>query len=75
MSERTKREIEYWDKALKPLVGSKVVFAQGCDEHGEVWPAIEVETLDGKRFQVVASRDSEGNGPGWLYVDEVPAER
>ena len=71
MDKRTKREVDYWGRTLKPLIGAKVVFAQGCDEHGEVWPALEVEMPNGKRLQVVASRDAEGNGPGHLFVDEV----
>ena len=75
MRDSTKREVEYWDRILKPLIGAKVVFAQGCPEEDEVWPAIEVETTDGKCYQVVASRDSEGNGPGWLYIDKVPEEK
>ena len=38
----------------------------------EIWPTLVLSSEDGKRtVKVTVSQDPEGNGPGYLFVEEV----
>ena len=37
----------------------------------QLWPALEVELSDGTRKMCLVQRDAEGNGPGFLSVEDV----
>ena len=67
-------EERYWNARLKPLVGAEVIAAGVAkDDDGECWPMLAV-SKNGKVFQVIGSRDDEGNGPGALDVHEIPSD-
>lgn len=59
-------------KELLPVKGAKVTAIIVSDEGDEVpYCGFLMETREGKRFQVIAFRDDEGNGPGHMDVVDV----
>ena len=71
---------DYYRKHLGQVVGGTII-ASGADEmdgdspNDRPWQVLEVCMPDGKVFQVVSSRDTEGNGPGHLFIDKAPNTR
>lgn len=53
---------------MAPLVGG--IIREVSVLSGD-WPALAVELPDGRVLQVEVSRDSEGNGPGYLFIEEL----
>jgi hypothetical protein len=80
--EYSQREIEFTVKHLMQLEGGTIThvgvavedFNEGISDKPmwEVLPVLTV-TKDDKTYQVVVLQDPEGNGPGWLDIDEVPS--
>ena len=65
-------ELRFHDRRLSGLEGATVVSACAVlDEYDQCVPALVVQTRDGKRVQVLASRDEEFNGPGWFELREL----
>lgn len=56
---------------LKDLIGATIMQAETVSSYGEDWPVLVAVRPDGKIIQIEISRDSEGNGPGCLFVSEV----
>lgn len=62
---------EEYDQTLKGLVGSRIVEAGyvPCEDFDDdKVPVIILELPDGSKVSLLALRDPEGNGPGWLEI-------
>ena len=48
----------------------------GCGGRGEGWPIFLARTRGGECLKLTISRDSEGNGPGFIFIeDATPKDR
>jgi hypothetical protein len=69
------------NKYYKQLVGATIeqcVIEPDTVRYGEDgWPTFLVRTRDGKCLQLEVSQDAEGNGPGFLFIEDMspPAKR
>jgi len=56
------------------MIGLEIVgFRFERDEHGDDqgWPVFEVKDKQGHEFDLIVSRDAEGNGGGFVFVEGV----
>ena len=75
----TQRSIDYMVEHLKPLEGATITHVGvavenfGSDDNPwwEVIPVLTVETPLGSQYQVAVLQDPEGNGPGWIDINEI----
>jgi hypothetical protein len=58
------------EEYYKQMVGFKIVGFKMDDEGIDSWPVFIVEK-DGETHQMVVSRDQEGNGPGFMFLEDV----
>ncbi len=64
---------EMWTNRLAPLLNGRVVAAgsgPGLLEGEDGWPQLVIEA-GGHHYRVLVSQDEEGNGPGFLFVDDI----
>jgi hypothetical protein len=59
---------------MRPLVGATIEQIVIDDSEGECLTGFMVKAKDGRIFQVIAMCDPEGNGPGWLTIDDINDE-
>ena len=71
---RVQREREWLEKYLAPLVGCVVIEVRARVDGGQVWPVITAQRIpnlppfdEQEGFELEISRDSEGNGPGFIF--------
>lgn len=67
-------ELVYLTKHYRQLQGLVVTGfeIERDEEFDEIWPTLVLSSEDGKRtVKVTVSQDPEGNGPGYLFVEEV----
>jgi hypothetical protein len=69
-------ETNWLNNYYSQLEGSKIIkFELNWDEDGEeFWPTFYVELKDGTNVKLELSSDEEGNGPGFLFGLEYPAD-
>lgn len=60
-----------FDHHFRQLVGCKVIGFEMQDDGDDMWPALIMRTDDGEEVAVVLSRDPEGNGPGFAFIEPV----
>tara|TARA_R100001129_G_C5239047_1_gene224946 strand:+ start:561 stop:770 length:210 start_codon:yes stop_codon:yes gene_type:complete len=60
-----------FDRHFRQLVGCKVTGFQMQDDGDDMWPTLMMRTDDGEGIAVVLSRDPEGNGPGFAFIEPV----
>lgn len=65
-------DLSYYS-ALKGATITDVKMRPDNEFPGEEWPVLMVRFADGSTGEVEVSRDSEGNGPGFLFGLPVPA--
>lgn len=53
---------------LRGLIGSTIVHVDAVESYGQVWPVFVVENMRNQTFQLEISCDSEGNGPGHVFI-------
>ena len=65
--------MDAYKKYFGQLVGCKVIgFEMQDGGHDEdMWPALIMRTDGGEEIAVVLSRDPEGNGPGFAFIEPV----
>lgn len=56
--------------ANEHLVGAKIVNTEWIDDT-EGWWGLHILTESGQELLVTPSCDEEGNGPGWLFIEEA----
>ena len=59
------------DQSNKKLIGTQVVGTILTPDE-EAW-GLQVRTQDGNELLVWVDCDPEGNGPGWLQIEEKPS--
>lgn len=57
-------------KYYEQLVGGKIYGFDFHEEDGEKWPVFWIDHPDYGSLKVEVSRDSEGNGSGFLFISE-----
>lgn len=71
--------MDFAKRHLRPLVGATVVAVdcQTVDMGGykEAWPCIILRTPKGRILQVDVSRDPEGNGPGFCFINDTTEQQ
>ena len=60
-----------YKKYFGQLVGCKVIGFEMQDDGEDVWPALIMRTDGGEKIAVVLSRDPEGNGSGFAFIEPV----
>lgn len=60
-------DLGFTNEYMSPLVGTRIVAAGGFLEDGETWPYFDVQLDGGLTYRIEVSRDTEGNGPGFLF--------
>ena len=71
LTERQAQVLDWHKVRMQQLVGATITKAEPAvdvAEGFEVWPVLEVETVDGRKLVVEVSSDPEGNGPGHLEL-------
>ena len=72
---RESRQVRYYREHLDRLVDGKIISVGAIKDDScygsERWQVLEIVKPDGTVYQINASRDPEGNGPGHLFIDEV----
>jgi len=58
--------MSYYEEIYKPLIGFRIVGYRTEDNY----PIFEIQRGD-EQFDLVASRDPEGNGGGFLFIEET----
>ena len=68
--QRKEKEREFLTGYYSQLVGGSIKeFILKQDEDGSQWPTFIIEVQD-KTYTVEVSQDPEGNGPGFLTLDD-----
>jgi len=68
MSDSIDRKKKITD-TLSGLIGGTIVQVEAAeDELGALWPVIIIQDVQDNIIQIEASRDTEGNGPGHIFV-------
>lgn len=60
---------KYVVEQLKQVQGGRIVDIAAGESDG--FPEILVKMTSGKHFWLVIQQDAEGNGPGWVHVEEA----
>ncbi len=63
--------MDAYKKYFGQLVGCKVIGFEMQDDGEDVWPALIMRTDGGEEIAVVLSRDPEGNGSGFAFIEPV----
>jgi hypothetical protein len=63
------------EKEVASLKGATVIDAVALPQDGQWMPVLILKLADGRRVQVEGWQDPEGNGPGYLSIGAVEAER
>ena len=63
--------MDAYKKYFGQLVGCKVIGFEMQDDGQDVWPALIMRTDGGEEIAVVLSRDPEGNGSGFAFIEPV----
>ena len=63
--------MDAYKKYFGQLVGCKVIGFEMQDDGKDVWPALIMRTDGGEEIAVVLSRDPEGNGSGFAFIEPV----
>jgi len=73
LSARQEENARFLAEHFGPLVGARLVSTNAAldADNGEMWPTLIFETDAGRKFQMELSRDPEGNGPGWAFIEAV----
>lgn len=78
MARHTDMEKRFLERYLAPLVGCTITTVKIKVEDGRCWPVITAKPIRAGRgnetFELEISRDSEGNGPGWIFGLPHPGE-
>ena len=63
--------MDAYKKYFGQLVGCKVIGFEMQDDGDDMWPALIMRTDGGEEIAVVLSRDPEGNGSGFAFIEPV----
>ena len=63
--------MDAYKKYFGQLVGCKVIGFEMQDDGDDMWPALIMRTDGGEEIAVVLSRDPEGNGSGFDFIEPV----
>ena len=67
MSVLTPENQKYADAYYGQLKDATILTARGKVQGEQLWPTFTVRLADGTMRVIEVSRDSEGNGPGFLF--------
>ncbi len=70
---RKTQEHTFYEKYYAALKGATIVGTRVELQDGQCWPVIKVRMDNGDELELEVSRDSEGNGPGFLFGLPRPA--
>lgn len=67
MSVLEPRDQKFADTYYGQLKDATILSARGKEHDGQLWPTFTVRLPNGAQCVIEVSRDTEGNGPGFLF--------